>query len=85
VPKSGLRLGDIPYWLILPLVYCLYAMTRAQVDGDYPYFFLDLADLGLARTVVNILGLLIAFAGVGAVIVLLARVLSRFDRAARIN
>lgn len=85
VPKSGLRFGDIPYWLILPLVYCLYAMTRAQVDGDYPYFFLDLADLGPARTAVNILGLLIAFAGIGALIVLLARVLSRFDRAAQIT
>lgn len=76
VPKAPLRFADILPWLGLPLVYCLYAMARAQVDGVYPYFFLDLAELGVVRTALNILGLLIAFAGVGALIVLLARVLS---------
>ena len=78
VPKVDLRFADILPWLILPLVYCIYAMARAQVDGVYPYFFLNLDNLGLARTALNIVGLLIAFAGIGALIVLLARGLAKF-------
>ena len=57
-------------------------MVRAQVDGDYPYFFLNLAELGPVRTGVNILGLLLAFAGVGAVIVVAAKLLSARNRSA---
>lgn len=79
VPKADLRFADILPWLILPLVYCIYAMARAQVDGVYPYFFLNLDKLGVAQTALNIVGLLIAFAGVGAFIVLLARGLARFS------
>ncbi|SHH52010.1 Pr6Pr family membrane protein [Marivita hallyeonensis] len=79
VPKDTHRYTDILPWLGLPLVYCLYAMARAQVDGVYPYFFLNLADLGAIRTGVNIVGLLIAFAVIGALIVLVARRLGRFS------
>ncbi|MDP4993090.1 MAG: Pr6Pr family membrane protein [Marivita lacus] len=79
VSKADLRFSDILPWLILPLIYCIYAMARAQVDGVYPYFFLNLDKLGLARTALNIVGLLIAFAGIGALIVLLARGLTKFE------
>ena len=82
VRKSDLRFKDILPWLVLPLVYCIYAMGRAQFDGVYPYFFLNLADLGLARTMLNIIGLLIAFACVGAAIVLVAKLLARFEQSA---
>ncbi|MFA8384897.1 MAG: Pr6Pr family membrane protein [Pelagibaca sp.] len=84
VPKADLRFADILPWLILPLVYCIYAMARAQVDGVYPYFFLNIDNLGLARTALNIVGLLIAFAGVGALIVLLARGLVRLGKRASV-
>nr|WP_281496153.1 Pr6Pr family membrane protein [Marivita sp. S6314] len=79
VAKHALRYRDILPWLILPLVYCIYAMIRAQADGVYPYFFLNLANLGLARTALNVLGLLLVFAGVGALIVLVAKALTRLS------
>jgi len=82
VLKSGIRYSDILGWLVLPLVYCIFAMARAQIDGEYPYFFLNLADLGVARTGVNIIGLLLAFAGIGALIVALAKLLARRGRSA---
>lgn len=77
VRKSQLRLSQLPYWLILPLVYCIFAMTRGALDGVYPYFFLNLADLGFARTALNVFGLLVAFAGIGAVLVFAGRALHR--------
>jgi hypothetical protein len=77
VTKSGLRYRDVLPWLILPLVYCIYAMIRAQFDGVYPYFFLNLAQLGPARTVFNIFGLLCAFALLGSLIVFVERLLVR--------
>lgn len=82
VPKSSLRFGDILPWLGLPLIYCIYAMTRAQFDGVYPYFFLNLTELGLLKTARNVIGLLFAFAGVGALIVVLAKLLERRGRSA---
>ncbi len=79
VEKSELRFASVLSWLILPFVYCLYAMGRAQFDGVYPYFFLNLADLGPMRTGVNVIGLLIAFSCVGAAIVVSAKLLVRFE------
>lgn len=77
VPKAGLRNGHILEWLVLPFVYCIYAMIRAQFDGEYPYFFLNLTELGITRTALNILGLLIAFAVIGALIVWVAHWIDR--------
>ena len=69
VDKRELRYPDILPWLILPLLYCIAAMVRAQFDGRYPYHFLNYDDLGLFRTAVNIFGLLVVFSGFGALIV----------------
>lgn len=81
VTKSGLRHRDVLPWLILPLVYCVYAMIRAQYDGVYPYFFLNLAQLGPAKTTLNVFGLLCAFALLGSVIVFVERCLVRLQMA----
>jgi hypothetical protein len=81
--KSKLTYNDILLWLVLPLVYCIYAMTRAQFDGVYPYFFLNLGHLGPTRTGLNVVGLLIAFSGVGAAIVVTAKLLSRLEARAQ--
>ncbi|TNF20129.1 MAG: hypothetical protein EP318_12075 [Rhodobacteraceae bacterium] len=75
-PKAHLGWRDIPLWLAYPAVYCAYALIRAQVDGRYPYPFLDIADKGLAAVLVNMGGLLVAFALGGLLIVGLARLLS---------
>ncbi|WP_323763838.1 Pr6Pr family membrane protein [Marinovum sp.] len=75
-PKERVGFAALPGWLGFPAVYCLYALIRAQVDGRYPYFFLDIAKHGLAQVGLNIAGLIAGFAVLGAAIVLLARLLS---------
>ena len=45
-PKGGLRLAHAGQWILWPLLYVIYALIRAQVDGVYPYFFVNLDTQG---------------------------------------
>ncbi len=40
-PSKGLRYGDAFYWLVFPLLYIGYSITRGLVLDWYPYSFLD--------------------------------------------
>jgi hypothetical protein len=39
--RRGCATALVPLWLSYPLVYCGYALMRGEVDGIYPYPFLD--------------------------------------------
>lgn len=45
-PKGKLTYRDPLIWALLPIAYLAYAIVRAQLDGRYPYPFLDVARLG---------------------------------------
>jgi hypothetical protein len=75
--SRGLRLQSLPLWLIWPLVYCIYALIRGEVTGAYPYFFLDVGKYGMPRVLENIVGLLVGFTLVGAVLWAIDRALGR--------
>ena len=45
-PKHGLSLVSAATWLLWPLVYVGYALLRGQLDGLYPYFFVDPTRIG---------------------------------------
>ena len=75
-PKERITFATLPLWLAWPGFYCVWALGRAQFDGQYPYFFLDIADHGGMQVTINILGLIAAFAVLGAVIVALAKALT---------
>jgi hypothetical protein len=49
-PKAGLAYRVVPLWLTYPLVYCGYALLRGEVDGIYPYPFLDVGRRGWFRS-----------------------------------
>lgn len=74
-PKADLGLSDLLPWMAYPLVYSVYALARGQVDGIYPYPFLDAGNLGLAQVGLNILGLLAAFGIAGLALLAVARLL----------
>ena len=75
-PKDA-RLRDLPFWLIWPLVYCLYSLIRGAMTGFWPYPFIDLPALGPLRLSLNIAGLVVAFGLLGLVIVGLGRGMRR--------
>lgn len=67
-------------WTILPLLYWLFTIVRAQIGGPiagfdsyYPYFFIDAVDLGWPRVFLNVLILLLFFVAFGYLMKLIAR------------
>jgi hypothetical protein len=70
----------LPYWLIWPVSYCLYAMTRGLMTGSYPYFFLDIPRFGAGQIALNIVGLVLVFALAGVVIWGMGRVARKLGR-----
>jgi hypothetical protein len=48
VPKNSLTYGDPFRWIVIPVLYFAYAITRGIFDGWYPYFFVDVNQLGYA-------------------------------------
>ncbi|WP_127104446.1 Pr6Pr family membrane protein [Pararhodobacter zhoushanensis] len=76
---KALSLRMLPFWLIWPLAYCLYALARGQSDGIYPYFFLDLGQYAAAQVALNIVGLCMAFALGGLALLGIARLMRGLD------
>lgn len=68
---------DIGWWMIWPVAYCIYILIRAQFDGNYVYFFLDIAQFGGAVIARNIVGLVLVFALFGSLMVLARRLIRR--------
>jgi len=75
VAAKSIRIHDLPSWLAWPLGYCAYALIRGAMTGFWPYPFLDADTLGPARVSLNIAGLILAFAGLGAGFLAVARAL----------
>jgi hypothetical protein len=48
VPKSNLTFADPFRWILIPVLYFAYAIARGIFDGWYPYFFIDVNQLGYA-------------------------------------
>ncbi len=79
-PK-GLLTWRAPFlWLVFPLAYLAFTLTRGALTGVYSYPFLDAAALGYARVVVNGLVLMAVYLVVGGLLVLADCGLSCFSR-----
>jgi hypothetical protein len=61
VPKGGLAWRNGVASLGFPALYAVWTLAYGALTGWYPYPFVDVADLGYARVLVNIAGLVIAF------------------------
>lgn len=68
-PKTALGWADLPAFALWPAVYCAYATGLAQVDGIYPYPFLDpgLNGIWQVATTLATLGVLVLLGGVAMI------------------
>jgi hypothetical protein len=73
-PKQSLTWVDPFKWLVYPISYAVYSMVRGAFEGWYPYFFLNVTDLGYGRVAMNTLGLAALFLVAGLILVAGARV-----------
>jgi len=53
VPKGTLRRRDPLLWALYPLAYLAFALIGGELDGFYPYPFINVAQLGWARAGLN--------------------------------
>lgn len=74
-PKPDFRWSDVGLWLIWPILYVVYIMTRASFSGFYPYPFLNLPEIGWGGLIPSVAGLLVAFVVVGWLMTFLGRYL----------
>jgi len=64
-------------WLIYPLIYLCWTFVHGAISGYYPYPFVNVAELGYHRVLVNCVGLFVAFLGLSLFLILAGKYLSR--------
>jgi hypothetical protein len=67
-------------WALYPLCYLAYALIRGQMEGRYPYPFIDVARIGWGQTVINSVLIALGFVAAGEVLVWLDRRLGERTR-----
>ncbi|AZL67271.1 MULTISPECIES: Pr6Pr family membrane protein [Pseudomonas] len=73
VPKGQLRMWHLAVWALYPGLYFAFVLLRGHEIGVYPYPFVDVARLGYGQVMVNALGVLAGFWGIGLVLLGLDR------------
>jgi hypothetical protein len=69
--------AEVFRWARYPVAYFAYAMARGALEGFYPYPFIDVPALGMARVIVNALAILIGFFAIAAGLTAVARFRAR--------
>jgi hypothetical protein len=69
-PKIRLSLRQTPVWLVFPVIYLIYSLTRGAMTGWYPYPFLDPIVNGWPQVVVMCIFITIAFVIISWLLVL---------------
>jgi hypothetical protein len=64
--KDSICWNLLPYWLLYPLIYLVYILTRGHLSGSYPYPFVNVTELGMKQVLVNSFFLLLVFLGLSA-------------------
>lgn len=76
-PKSGINWTDPVNWLIYPLAYIAYSLIRGAIVAWYPYWFVDVTQLGYPTALTNTAFVALACAVIGFMYTGLAKLLSR--------
>lgn len=74
-PHRRLAWSDALRWLVFPAVYLGWTIARGAATGEYPYPFVDLGQLGMAKVALNCLGIGVLFGVLGLVFVAIDRAL----------
>jgi hypothetical protein len=81
-PHARLTFADALRWLSFPAAYLAWVLVKGAWLGEYPYPFLDLATLGVARFAISCAGLFAFFLVLGLGLVAADRKLGRRASAA---
>lgn len=73
VARGSLEWSDVPRIVAYPFAYMVYILFRGEVTGLYPYFFIDVPQIGYAQTLRNAAGIGLAFLAASAAFVAVKR------------
>jgi len=79
VPKKRLPWSYAVTWLAYPALYLVWILARGSQMADYPYPFVNLDKLGLARTLANSAAMALAFLCGGLLLIGVSRWLTKPD------
>ncbi|MDR1804003.1 MAG: Pr6Pr family membrane protein [Treponema sp.] len=79
-PRRVFRVFDPLLWLLIPLLYAIFTLIRAEVGGEmggrgsrFPYFFLDVDAIGWGGMLAYVGAFAVVFAALGYIMLLLDR------------
>lgn len=72
-PRKALGWTAPLWWAAYPLAYFGYALSRAELDGRYPYPFMDVGQLGWTQALLNAGGIAMTFLLAGLLLVWIDR------------
>lgn len=76
VPKAKLKWTDVFPWLLYPLFYTIFILIRGAGSNYYPYPFINAAELGLQKTLVNAVGIGVLFLILSLLLVAIAKLIT---------
>lgn len=75
--KAAVQYAQILKWAIYPLAYLVFVLIRGSYSNFYPYPFVSVDKIGIARVLINSVILLLVFLLAAAVFVLLGKRFSK--------
>ena len=69
---------SLPIVTLVPIAYGAFALAVGALTGFYPYFFLDLPNLGFGTVLANMIGLALLFMAVAAALLALRKSIRAF-------
>jgi hypothetical protein len=77
VDKTKIKWINTLLWLVYPLIYTIYILTRGAFTGLYPYNFLEVNTLGYGQVMANCGFLLVGFIILNALYILISRLAAK--------
>ncbi len=75
--KGLMKFTDIFYWLIFPALYWCAIMLQGAFTGFYPYFFMEVDEIGYSGALLFLLGMFIAMSLLGGAIIKIDHITGR--------
>ena len=83
-PRRRLRWRSALVWLLFPLAFAAYSIVHGRLSGFYPYPFLDVGAIGLARVLLNMTILAGVFLCLGLLLIAVRGRVGRVESGRRI-
>ena len=79
VPIEGLKWKNAFLWLTYPLIYIVYGFIHGAITNFYPYFFVNVKELGYGKALLNTGGILTVTLLLSLALIGTGKIMKKFD------